>query len=211
MNEVGVVYALKNSKTNQFYIGSATKFVVRKRNHLSLLRRNKHHNPILQRSYNKYGLDVFEFSLLETNISNNLLLQREQYWIDTLKPHFNVLQVAGTHLGAKRTDETKNKISQALIGKRLSEEHKEKVRKANIGKKHKQETKQKMKESQLSRWSKFSRCIAQVDVNTGEIIKIFPNPSSAEKFLNLYRGKISDVLRGARKTTGGYGWRLYNE
>lgn len=47
------------------------------------------------------------------------MLAREQHYIDTLKPEYNLLQVAGSSLGYKHTEETIVK----LTNRKLSNEH----------------------------------------------------------------------------------------
>jgi len=77
-----VIYSIKTSQG--VYVGS-TKAGLRRRigQHTSNLNLNKHTNPLLQSIYNSYGLESFEFNVLE-RVSNDLnLITREQYWIDT--------------------------------------------------------------------------------------------------------------------------------
>jgi hypothetical protein len=42
-------------------------------------------------------------------------IQREQYFIDLLKPQYNILQVAGSSIGYLHSADTKKKISDTLI------------------------------------------------------------------------------------------------
>lgn len=48
------------------------------------------------------------------------LLKREQFWIDNLKPEYNILLVAGSNLGYHHTNETKQKISASTVGVKKS-------------------------------------------------------------------------------------------
>jgi len=73
------IYAIHNIISNKYYIGSSQCIRRRWNEHKSLLNRNKHGNQHLQYSYNKYGLDVFEFIILE-ECNINELLQREDYY-----------------------------------------------------------------------------------------------------------------------------------
>jgi hypothetical protein len=43
-------------------------------------------------------------------------MAREQHYIDTLKPEYNILKEARSRLGSSHTDETKAKIKAANIG-----------------------------------------------------------------------------------------------
>jgi hypothetical protein len=65
----------------------------------------------------------------------NELLIREQYYIDTLKPWFNICPKAGSGLDRRLSAETKEKLRQANLGKKQSEETREKRRLSNLGQK----------------------------------------------------------------------------
>ena len=57
--------------------------------HRAELRHNNHENPYLQASWNKYGEDKFDYYIIE-NCDENHLLEREQNYIDTMKPEYNI-------------------------------------------------------------------------------------------------------------------------
>lgn len=100
-----VVYRIVNLKTGQCYVGSACRFYYRQCGHISDLRKNKHHSKYLQRSWNKHGEDSFAFEILEQVPIKSQLLQREQYWLDALRPAYNSYPIAGSPLGSKKTPE----------------------------------------------------------------------------------------------------------
>lgn len=50
--------------------------------------------------YNKFSLDILEYC------EPSLLIKREQYYLDTLKPEYNILKIAGSSLGYKHSPET---------------------------------------------------------------------------------------------------------
>lgn len=93
--EVSGIYILTNSVNGKRYIGSSNNIRKRLWKHRSLLRHNKHENPYLQNAWNKYGEDMFAFAVIET-CETDVLLEREQYYIDTLKPEYNI-DVSTTH------------------------------------------------------------------------------------------------------------------
>ena len=45
-----------------------------------------------------------------------VLLDREQYYLDLLRPSYNIAKIAGSTLGVHKFDDTKAKISKALKG-----------------------------------------------------------------------------------------------
>ena len=57
-----VIYKILNKANGKFYIGSTNKVSRRWTHHKSNLKYNRHCNQKLQRAYNKYGKDNFEFS-----------------------------------------------------------------------------------------------------------------------------------------------------
>ena len=74
----GYIYFIVNKLTNEYYVGQTTNYSRRKNEHLSKLRENKHPNPKLQSSFNKYTEDNFDFSYLKyENIEKQELDQLE--------------------------------------------------------------------------------------------------------------------------------------
>lgn len=123
----GIYTIGSNSKPDRIYVGSAVNMHARLASHLSKLRRNKHHSQKLQNHVNKYGVEDLYFTIVETCKREELLI-REQYYIDTLKPWFNICPKAGNTLGAtwSLSDEAKNNISEGHKGLKHSEESKRK-------------------------------------------------------------------------------------
>ena len=105
------IYKIENIVTNDFYIGSAVDYTYRKWVHLKRLRENRHHNAILQNSWNKHGESAFSFSIIEEVLNKEQLIEREQYWIDTLNPRYNICRIAGSPLGIKHTNEARLHMS----------------------------------------------------------------------------------------------------
>lgn len=153
-----------NNITKKYYIGSAIHLTSRFNTHKSSLKKNKHYNQYLQNAWNKYGEKNFRFEVLEEVLDKNLLIQREQYYIDVLEPQYNICKSAGNVLGTKHTEEEKMKISKAHKGKVVSEETKAKLSKAHkenyasgrvihpfLGRHHTQETKDKIRKANVGR------------------------------------------------------------
>ena len=133
------VYIIINTASHGIYIGSTSNFTRRWRQHKNLLIKNKHKNPHLQNSYNKYGPDVFIYEILEIAPVNNLT-EAEQQWFDTLRfmgcELYNLRLIQQSNVGIKLLIETKLKMSLSHTGKSLSESHKEKIGISQIGRKH---------------------------------------------------------------------------
>jgi group I intron endonuclease len=113
------IYCIKNITNSKCYIGSSTHIYYRVRRHKSDLIRQVHANPILQNAYNKYGATSFEVSIIE-ECSDNIILQREQHYIDKLSPAYNITkEVINNRLSAesrlKISETLKEKVRQGLI------------------------------------------------------------------------------------------------
>jgi len=113
------IYKIKSNKNNKIYIGSAIGLKKRKYFHCNDLQKGKHCNRHLQNHFNKYGIDDLEFYVIEY-CKKEKLIEREQFWIDILKPKFNICKIAGNRLGVKASKETKAKIGKASLGRKLS-------------------------------------------------------------------------------------------
>jgi group I intron endonuclease len=72
-------------------------------------------NLTISRALVKYGYSNFTLEIVEY-CDVSVLLEREQHYIDLLKPTYNIAKIAGSTLGVPKSAETKAKISQALKG-----------------------------------------------------------------------------------------------
>lgn len=128
MKKISGIYKIYNSVTKKCYVGSSKNINSRWKKHKEDLTANRHHNQHLQNDWNKYGKDAFQLEVIEVCLlDKGILIEREQYYIDTLKPEYNICPVAGTSLGRKLSDEHKRKISEKLKGHKVSDETKAKI------------------------------------------------------------------------------------
>lgn len=112
------IYAITNRVTGKSYIGSAVNIKQRWNSHLNQLRRGKHHSEKLQRSWMKHGEAQFLFNVILLCAKANLLFH-EQSAIDAYQSvafGYNMNPTAGSHLGAKQSDECKAKVSASKRG-----------------------------------------------------------------------------------------------
>lgn len=111
------IYAIFNKINGKKYVGSSVNIYKRKAEHYLALNDNKHHSFYLQRAWNKYKPESFEFILLEKVEKKENLLIREQWWLDNSNSKYNVCKIAGNTLGRKTSKSTRDKISKALKGR----------------------------------------------------------------------------------------------
>jgi group I intron endonuclease len=88
--------------------------------HFDLLESNMHWNKHLQSSFNKYGIDNFEFKIVEECKEENLN-SRERYWISFYDSNnrehgFNMTSGGESESGWTRSEETKHKLSRSMMG-----------------------------------------------------------------------------------------------
>ena len=104
------VYKIENKVNGNIYIGSSKDIDYRWLIHTIKLNTGKHYNKHLQRAWNLYGYNNFEFVIIE-ECANDLLINREQYFIDNLQPKYNIsLNALSPMLGRKHTQETREKM-----------------------------------------------------------------------------------------------------
>jgi len=130
------IYGFLCKSNNKLYIGSSIDLSIRFNNHI----KGSNSNILLQNAINKYNLHDFIYIVFEYCEPEDLIL-REQFYIDSLKPEFNILQVAGSLLGYKHSAESIAKFSgdnhpRGMSGKIHSAESKALMSEAKIGEKH---------------------------------------------------------------------------
>lgn len=127
------IYTITHLKTKKVYVGSSANITKRWRCHKLDLKLNRHHCSHLQRAYNKYGTEAFEFNIVQiVEPDRKLLLEAEQKWMDRSPKLYNTCKVAGSPLGTKQTKAHRQAISKALKGKPKSAEHVEANRLAQL-------------------------------------------------------------------------------
>lgn len=122
------IYRWNNLETKDSYVGSALNLTNRLSKYFSFrfLKRNilnsksRINNSLLKYGYNKFSLDILEYC------ESSVLIEREQYYLDKLKPEYNILKKAGSSFGYKHSLETllkfkKRKLSpEALANLKLA-------------------------------------------------------------------------------------------
>lgn len=136
----GRIYYFINTTNGNQYIGSAKDFYIRLNEHLN----NRKSNIILQKAFNKYGLENFNWIIYEyfsygTKIlSGEDLTKLETSYIKYFDFYtlYNMKREASSMLGYKHTDAAIQKMIQRF---------KDSTNHPMFGKKHKEETKELMR------------------------------------------------------------------
>ena len=100
------VYRWINTVTGSSYVGSSAVLNRRIKCYLdtNYLKTYKH-KSVIYSAILKYGLSVFRLEILEHCAKEDVTL-REQFYLDTLKPTYNILKLAGSSLGFKHSYST---------------------------------------------------------------------------------------------------------
>lgn len=104
------IYCITNTNNNKQYIGSSKNIYHRLKRHQSELKRGIHSNKHLLNSYVKHGEKVFSVSILK-EVNEDFLAITEQYYIDSLKPAYNITSEVIRNTPSK---ESRKKISETL-------------------------------------------------------------------------------------------------
>jgi len=120
------IYTITNKTNGHRYVGSAVNLKRRLGDHYRKLRRDTHENTHLQRAWNLHGNEAFLFEAIEY-WELEFLVSMEQWWMNMLRPEYNICGVARSALGYKHTPEARAKISRAMKGRKLTPEHRAKI------------------------------------------------------------------------------------
>jgi len=115
------IYRIISNENGKCYVGSSINLTARFYMYFSLYHITNRKNSVICRALLKYGYSKFSLEILEY-CSPEIVIKREQYYIDLYKPEYNILKVAGSSLGRKLSQATKAKISLAKLGVKPSSE-----------------------------------------------------------------------------------------
>lgn len=200
------IYRWNNLVNNKNYIGSSKCLASRlsiyysKKAMLNKLstRRSIIYSALLKHGYDNFSLDILEYCEID------VLVEREQYYLDILKPKYNILKAANSRLGSLHSLETKALMSLKLkginnpsFGKTLSQEVRMKISESNkafwLKVKFKREIKPKTPET-LSKMSLRTHGVSvKVFDISNNLVKTFPTMTSAAKHFGLSINTISRI------------------
>jgi len=111
------IYKWVSAISNKSYIGSSKNITKRLRRYYSInylnnkiIKYNSHiYKAILDQGYYNFNLEILEYC------NKECLIDREQYYINLLKPEYNICKIAGSMLGFKHSEKTKLKFKNREI------------------------------------------------------------------------------------------------
>jgi group I intron endonuclease len=110
------IYLLTNLLNKDKYVGQSIDLGKRFTKYFTLSYLKNRNTLVISRALIKYGYANFSISILEY-CDKDILNEREQYYMDIIKPVYNTLKIAGSSSGYKHTQESKDKRSLILKGK----------------------------------------------------------------------------------------------
>lgn len=197
------IYQILNKINGKSYIGSAVDINNRWALHRSHFKNNQN-SQYLQNAWNKYGEDAWQWNILEYVCNLELLIEIEQYWIDFLETSnfnfgYNICSIAGSSLGLKRSEETKNKLRLKII----SEETKKKISEAKkgkpssmMGKLHSEESKIKMSEAKKGKQYRLGK------LHSEETKKKMSEAKKGKLLSKETKNKMSELRKGNKYRLG---------
>ncbi len=226
----GIIYLYRNKINNKVYVGQTIHEKDRKRQHKNSIGKN---TPFA-RAIKKYGFKNFAYKVLFRigcrnvqdliNTLNSKEINAIKYY-DSTNPDkgYNITKGGSGTIGVEPWNKGKRGVysekhiehlKQVKIGTKLSKETKIKISDKkkgsnpwNKGRKgiYSEEVIQRMRESHKKLSTNGCEIsINQYDIN-GVFIKSYPSIKSA--LINTGINNISGVLRGKRKTAGGFVWK----
>jgi group I intron endonuclease len=195
LKPVGGIYIIINLVNGKMYVGSAIVHRMGNRFHKHLYGGTG--SSLVRAAVKKYGLSNFAFVVIESVASidnvedNSQLLARENNYIGTLRPQYNIAQQAGNTFGVKHTDATK-----ASMRENYSSERREMIGSLNRGQKLSEGTVEAIRQAALNRPCMSDSSRDKVSANSAKAQLYSISRVDGASFLST-EGKVvySDVLR----------------
>lgn len=208
------IYKIINLCNNKIYIGKTSSSIEERFNqHCRDSRKDRNEKRPLYDAMNKYGIENFIIEQIEEVENDEIASEREVFWIDKLRTYIGFEDCNGYN--ATLGGDSKRYYNYQEIANKYIELQDLKMTCAFFNcDKH---TVQKAcKECQVKILSsaevnkrKNSKKVAQIDLQTNEIIMIHDSISDAFRYLKKNKsGGISNVCNGKGKSYLGFGWKF---
>lgn len=201
-----IIYRATNILNGKIYIGKTIGSLER--------RKRQHRNDAftnMKQTYfckaiRKHGWEAFEWDIIEVNIDNETLCEREIHWIKHFKSNtkgYNLTTGGEGMSGWTITEAHRKKLSDAHKGVKLSESHRMSLSKARMGKVFSEETRKKISDSQRGKPRKTTGenhgNSKLTDEDVRQIKTLMINGVSQReiaKLFNVTKTAIGDIQRG---------------
>lgn len=128
-------------------------------------------NSMIYKALLKYGYSSFKLDIIEY-CNPDILIEREQYYLDHLKPEYNILKFAGSIKGFKHSEATIKLMRVAKLGSKHNEFAKFKIATNNAK----------------------AQSVIVTDNKTGEN-KEFTFVRKAAKFIGIHHSYVAKIIK----------------
>lgn len=204
------VYLITNKVNGKKYVGITKRgYKARFVEHVSSATCGS--RTILHNAIRKYGRENFDLQLLESDVDESIIGEREQYYIALYNTYYKYrkgynMTIGGNGtIGYQFTDEVKQRMSLANTGRKYSDERNEKIRQAMIGRKYLPEWRVALSKSRIGKCSGEKNAfygkhhtqrtksiisdanskytIYQIDKETDAVLREFKNSMEASRWI----------------------------
>lgn len=202
-----IIYLYTNRINGKQYVGQT-----QRENDDRFFEHVRHHATAFDKAIDEYGIEAFDYRIIDHADSTEELNKKEQYWIKRLNTKiqngYNLTDGGATTRGFHHSVESKKKMSATKRAEQYN------VGKNNnfYGKHHTQETREKMKLAWTEERKKkqipklhakhFKRAV--INETTG---KKFSSIKEAGAYYSILPTHITASLNGRQKTAGGFVWK----
>lgn len=140
------IYRWINNLNGKSYVGSSINLTTRLNVYFNKNRlvTGSGNRMAIYQAISKYGLENFTLEILEY-CCKYATIEREQFYLDKLKPEYNLLKKAGSIIGFKHSVLSRKKMSELALGRVISEEARLNLSEALSGRKLSESTKEKIR------------------------------------------------------------------
>jgi group I intron endonuclease len=183
------IYKIINKSNGDYYVGSSIDITKRWYQHKTLLRHNRHKNCHLQRAWQKYGTNTFEFVVVEETALENLIAVEQRYLNAAFLSgkQYNISPMADTSRGRITSETTKAKLRVSHLGQKTS-----------LGMRRTKETK--IKSAISHRKSDLAILVMQPNGKVDSVL----NLSDYCRIHSLHQPNMCAVINGRRKSHKGF-------
>ncbi|NCB03804.1 MAG: hypothetical protein EOM67_16855 [Spirochaetia bacterium] len=209
------IYKITNKVNGKMYIGKSIDIERRWAEEL-----NGQVNEHLRRSFSKYGIHSFDFSVIEL-CKEEELDEKEMKYISLFKSHnktFGYNKTLGGE-GGRWNDEMREKASKRMkgagnnfYGRHHSEETKNKISEGRVGEKHwhyggsnSKETRHKQSITKIGKLNPNAKPVYQYKLD-GSLVGEYDCVADASKITGIGYSAIKNCAVGITLTAGGYAW-----
>jgi group I intron endonuclease len=191
------VYRWVHIESGKSYIGSSSKLDYRLRGYYrhSYLSYKKRGASLICKALLKYGYAGFRLEILEY-CSSAEVLSREQFYLDSYKPEYNILKIAGSNLGYKHTEASLELMSKASKSRNQLEEVLNRKREVMLGRR--------LSLNQLDNMAKnnpFRQPVLISNSETGDS-REFLSMTQAAQFLGIHETTVKRYLINSKPYNG---------